>query len=375
MRDRVAEQDQLPRTTAVLQSGRERGLHDAARVHVRLLGGATLETSIGEVTGGHLVDDDTRFSWTCATKPLAAIGLGVLVDRGALRFDDLLSHWIPEAPPGWGPIRLHHLLTHTVGWVGDPGLVAAVTDGQVALHHVLRHAQLQPEWAPGSRAAYSVWTGWLLLGEVLQRAAEEDVASWLSREVLLPAGMGRTRLALSPDELRDLGPRLALLQHRSGAAHPYLLDGPHHAHQCWPGLSARGPTSDLTRLFEALLLDGRGAGPGVLSPATATAIVQPVRRDLVDEATGTDHAWGLGVTVDRRAIHPRAPIGTFSHSGLAGSTLVFADPRRVLVAALTTDGIPGGLPAVARRFGFAQALYADLHERREVATEPQAVPR
>ncbi len=349
----------LPRTLAALEAGRERGLHDAAQVHVRLGADRSLSVSVGKTGTGRLVDETTAFPWTCATKPVLAIGLGVLADRGVLELDEPLARRIPEAPGHWGPISLTHLLTHTVGWVGDPGSVASLTDWDDAVSRVLAHGQVQEGWAPGDRAAYSVWTGWLLLGEVLRRAAGEDVAAWLRREVLDPAGLAETTLVLSPADYATRLPNLARLQHRTRESHPYLFDGPEYAHRCWPGLSARGPTADLVRLFEALLLDGRGGGPGVLRQETAARLVRVARHGLIDETSGLAHDWGLGVAVDRRAVHPKAAAGTFSHAGIGSSAFVFADPDRALVAAYATDGIPGGVPAMARRFGLVQAIYAD----------------
>jgi hypothetical protein len=81
---------------------------------------------------------------------------------------------------------------------------------------------------------------------------------------------------------------------------------------------------------------------------------------LTDETSGADYSWGLGLTVDRRAIHPLAGADTFSHAGLGSSVVAFADPARSIVGVLATDGIPSGLPAMARRFGVLQAIYRDL---------------
>jgi CubicO group peptidase (beta-lactamase class C family) len=330
-----------------------------AHVHVSHRG-RPLSCGVGTTPAGQPAGPDTVFSWTCATKPILAVGLGVLADEGLLRFDAPLRAWLPEAPRSWGEPTLAHLLTHTVGWIGDPGTLAAVTGWEATLEHIVRDGRTQEGWVPGQRAAYSVWTNWMLLGEVVRRICGEPVGPWLERRVLAPAGMRSSSMTLTTAQYDALVPRLAPLQHRGAEVHPFTFDDRAHAAECWPGMSGRGPTADLAALFETILRDASGDGPGLLRRETAAGLVAPVRTGLVDEATGTDFAWGLGLTVDRRAVHPRASAGTFSHGGIASSVVAFADPARSLVGVIGTDGIAGGLASMARRFGVIQALYRDV---------------
>jgi CubicO group peptidase (beta-lactamase class C family) len=353
----------LARTQRALDAGAERGLHGAAQVHVRLVGGPAHTVTAGAAPSGVPCDDSTLFSWTCASKPITAVGLGRLVDQGRVGFDDPLARWLPEAER-WGPITLSHLLTHSVPWIGDPGLRAAISGADEAIAWVLAHGEVDTSVAPGTCARYSVWTGWLLLGEVLQRATGHPFPEWIQDQVLRPAGMDETTFSLAPADYDALAHRLAPLRHRHGEGHPYVLDGRELASTWWPGSSARGPAADLARLFEVILLDLRGDGPGLLAPATARRIVSPVRRGLVDDATGLDHDWGLGVTTDRRAIHPSASSSVFCHAGISTSSLVFADPEVGVVAAMTTDGIPSGIGAAARRFAVTASVYRDVVGRR-----------
>jgi CubicO group peptidase (beta-lactamase class C family) len=363
----VSTVEPLARTQRALDAGRERGLHDAAQVHVRLADGADHLACVGTTAAGEPCDPRTLFSWTCASKPITALGIGRLVDDGVLDFDDPLARWLPESER-WGRLTLTHLLTHSVPWYGDPGLRATITGADEAVAWLLANGEVDPSTAPGACARYSVWTGWLLLGEVIQRATGSPFEAWIGEHVLAPAGLRETTFSLTPGEYAARQPRLALLHHRHGDENPYVLDGEAVAGLWWPGSSARGPASDLSRLFEVLLLDALGTGPGLLTTATARRITSPVRVGLVDESTGVDHAWGLGVTTDRRAIHPKASAGVFCHAGISTSTLAFADPDLGVVAAMTTDGIPMGVGAAARRFAVAAAVYRDVLALRGGAT-------
>jgi CubicO group peptidase (beta-lactamase class C family) len=354
----------LVRTQRALEAGHERGLHDAAQVHVRVVGHGSHDVCVGRKPTGEPCDDRTLFAWTCATKPITAIGLGRLVDQGLVDFDDPLARWLPEAER-WGAVTLTHLLTHAVPWVGDPGLRATITGADETVAWILGNAAVEPDVEPGTCARYSVWTGWLLLGEVIQRATGCPFDGWIQDNVLRAAGLEDTTFTLSRAAYDERADHVAPLRHRHGDGHPYVLDGPEVAGLWWPGCSARGPAEDLSRLFEVLLLDARGEGPGMLTTATAQRITTPARTGLVDEATGLDHAWGLGVTTDRRAIHPRASTSVFCHAGIATSALVFADPVQGLIAAMTTDGIPSGVGAAARRFAMTSAVYRDAATLRE----------
>ncbi len=349
----------LPRTRAALQAGVDRGLHRAAHVHVAQ-GDRQWSCGVGATRNGRAVDADTIFAWTCATKPILAMGLGVLCDRGDLDLWAPVTTWLPEAPSAWAAITPVHLLTHTVGWEGEPGARAAHQTWDEALHDLLAGAPLQPGWDHGRRAAYSVWTSWLILGEIAGRLAGRPAGEWLEDTVLAAAGTAGASITLSGEAYDELEPRLAHLHHVGPEDTPYLLDQRPWCSRGWPGLGGRGTTADLAAVFRLLLDECTGAGPGLLRPETARALVTPWRVGLLDEATGTDFSWGLGITVDRRAVHPKASEDTFSHAGLASSTLVFADPRLGLVVAISTDGIPGGLGAMARRFGVTQAVLRDV---------------
>src|ERR1043166_6589134 len=66
----------------------------------------------------------TRFQVASVSKQFVAVALLLLAERGALRLDDPVTRWLPDAPPQWNRVTIHHLLTHTAGvahWGDDPG--------------------------------------------------------------------------------------------------------------------------------------------------------------------------------------------------------------------------------------------------------------
>jgi CubicO group peptidase (beta-lactamase class C family) len=70
---------------------------------------------------------DTIFRYASVTKPIVAVTALVMLEKGLLKLDDLVSNYLPwfrpKAPDGRdGAITIRHLLTHTSGLLYDPAL-------------------------------------------------------------------------------------------------------------------------------------------------------------------------------------------------------------------------------------------------------------
>ena len=81
----------LTRVRQVLQAGIEQGLHTGAQVYVSLRGQPVGDFAVG------VARPDARYPWQSAGKPLAAVAIAQLYERGKLPLDD----------------RLRRILTHT----------------------------------------------------------------------------------------------------------------------------------------------------------------------------------------------------------------------------------------------------------------------
>src|SRR3954453_17841893 len=120
----------------------------------------------GGATGG---SSGTRYQIASISKQFAAVSALMLAGRGALRFDEPITRWFPDAPETWRAITLHHLLTHTSGlghWADIPGFVPAEAmdlDKRLAL---FQRAPLLSE--PGTAFRYSS-PGYLLVGDIVGR--------------------------------------------------------------------------------------------------------------------------------------------------------------------------------------------------------------
>jgi CubicO group peptidase (beta-lactamase class C family) len=157
---------------------------------------------------------DTRFQISSVSKQFAAAAVLTLADRGSLSVDDPIGRWIAGCPASWDAITVHHLLTHTAGlphWRDTPELdPSALVDFEDEFR-AFTSAPLVG--APGERFSYSS-PGYVLLGSIVERAADQPYASFLATEIFGPLGLEST-FAGSPGDRPDV-----TVGHREGVQVP-----------------------------------------------------------------------------------------------------------------------------------------------------------
>ena len=146
--------------------------------------------------GGVPATVDSRFRVASITKPFVATVVLQLVEEGRLRLDDPLTKYLPGVAHGSG-VTIRQLLNHTSG-VPDVGRAAGFkrvlvdrqhrwsTDEALALVGGARR-----DFAPGTDYSYSN-TGYLLLGEVIERVTGSTWAVQVRRRILDPLHLRHT---------------------------------------------------------------------------------------------------------------------------------------------------------------------------------------
>lgn len=144
---------------------------------------------------------DTRFGIASGTKFLTALAIGVLVDRGEIRFQtpvkEVLSFDLPKFAD---EITIHHLLTHTSG-IFDYYDEELVEDFDNFFVDMPWYALTTPrdylplfqnegmKFAPGERFSYSNG-GYILLGIIIEELTGRLYRDFVAEVVFEPAGMG-----------------------------------------------------------------------------------------------------------------------------------------------------------------------------------------
>ena len=272
--------------------------------------------------GGPAVTADTLFQAASISKPVTAMAALRLAQEGKLDLDadvnTLLTSWkLPAGANGDEKASLRQLLSHTAGTSvsGFPGYAAGkpvpslvqVLDGAAPANT----KPVRIGAAPGSAWRYS-GGGYSIAQQALADRSGKPFDVLLADTVLKPVGMRASSFAqpLPPALLA----RAALPHDEKGQP---VAGGPH----TYPELAAAGlwtTPADLAR-FALDLQRSAGGGKGVLSPAMARMMLQPVKND-----------YGLGVEIEGA--------GTAASFAHGGSNMGYQNTL-VAYAAANGDGV------------------------------------
>ncbi len=365
----------LPKTGNLIHSGIDAGLHLGAQLSVDF-GGECLDLAFGEVSPGEPLTPDHRMPWQSGSKPLTAVAIAQLVQRGLVSYDDPVAEHIPEfGQGGKEKIIIWHLLTHTAGirmfstgWPHEPWEQIIAT---------ICKRRLEPRWVPGEKAGYHLASSWFILAEILQRVTGSRIAEYLESQVFGLVGMTESSLGVAKKDFPHVAPQLAPVYNAETAAesgswasspwmrHPWT--DPSHLTQPSPGSNAVGPMRDLAKFYADLL--NRSSAPSRLLPGEAIANLRHRhRRGLFDHTFQADMDWGLGFVLNAAegapetmpyAYGPHASPQAFGHSGYR-SVVAFADPEADLAVAMAWNATPSEGEHRRRCYRTLEGLYEDL---------------
>jgi CubicO group peptidase (beta-lactamase class C family) len=129
------------------------------------------------------------------SKQFTATAVLMLVDRGKLSLDDTLDKFFPGFPKYGEKITIRHLLTHTSGLPEYEKLVPEGTTLQLDdldVVQLLMDAK-EPLFPAGEKWEYSN-SAFVLLGMIVEIAADQPFQDFMADEIFKPLGMDRTVL-------------------------------------------------------------------------------------------------------------------------------------------------------------------------------------
>jgi CubicO group peptidase (beta-lactamase class C family) len=316
---------------------------------------------------------DAVFRIYSMTKPITAVAVMQLVERGKLSLDDPVSRYVPafakaavydgggaQSPrvrPVARPITVRDLLMHTSGMAY--GLGSTPADSIVVRFEMFRGARtvagvadtlasLPLAFDPGARWSYG--PGLEVLGRIVEVVSGRSFERYLQEEIFRPLDMRNTSFRLTP-KLRS---RL-VLPYRPGAdgrlrqLRGQEIEGG-DAYE--PGARFAGGGGGLVSTagdylrFAQMLLAGGTLGDRRILRAESVA---EMRRDALPGELGLLPAFlqgpgvgfGLGVSVQRDTATPRNPSapGTFGWAGLF-NTFFWIDPTNELIGMVWTQHLP-----------------------------------
>jgi serine beta-lactamase-like protein LACTB len=287
-----------------------------------------------DIEGLALASPSTRYRTGSVAKPITAVAMMRLVDRGLLELDTPLGTSIADLPEesrqitprqlaahvsGIRHYALMEILSSSVGFNG-PKHYASVADGLDSfIGDRLR-------FAPGTNFLYSTW-GYSLLSRKLELAAGAAFPQLLQTFVFEPCAMQDTAV----DGFAPMKARASFYQAESGS---YSLADPMDTSNRIAGGGLVSTPSDLVRLAICAEKDS------YLSPAARKTMWTPV---LLANGQANEQNYALGWRIDTstRLFGKDKPTAIIHHGGQqegGASFLVIVPTLGVSVAVMTNSG-------------------------------------
>jgi CubicO group peptidase (beta-lactamase class C family) len=340
----------LDRLYAVIEAHIAEGRYPGAQVAIARRGKMLAARSFGQdrtVPTPRAASEDSLWLLFSQTKVVTAAAIWVLVEQGALTFNDRIADHVPEfAAKSKGQITLHQVLSHQAGYPSArPG--AEVWDD----HELLRKrvCDFELEWWPGSRVHYhgasAHWTCAVLIEAITGR----DYREFIRSEVLAPVGIDDIYVGVpreQQDRCADLhAPVDGVMESvgsKPGTPRDEQQNGPDFRAAGIPGGGGYATAAAMQAFYQMLVAGGTLNGTRLLSPRLIRWVTSNQTGDRVDESFGIPMHRGLGphvrgTTPVIRGLGSFAPPGTFGHGG-AGTSYSWADPESGLSFTYLTNG-------------------------------------
>lgn len=276
---------------------------------------------------------DTIFDLASLTKPVAtATAVMLLVEQGKLDLDQPVARYLPDfANHGKSTVTLRQLLTHVSGL---PAEIPVSDYEHGRLPALKRMLSLRLKTTPGRKLIYSD-VGFLVLQEVIERVAGENLADLAERGIFAPLGMTDTRFVPGASARAHIAPT----EQRNGT----WMRGEVHDPRAFrlggvaghAGLFATA--ADLARYARMVLGQGSLDGARVLAPRSVAAMIAPHDVPGGIRALGWDvqspYSSNRGTTLSFRAV---------GHGGYTGTSL-WIDPEQDLFVIFLSNRVhPNG---------------------------------
>ncbi len=367
----------------------------SAAIHVERHGKVLFDKCYGEY------NDNTIYKIYSMSKPITAVAVMILYERGLISLQEPASKWLPalkeakvSTPAGLVPsknqVTLQHLLNMTSGVVYPGGnnvpeitmqklredMVRRVENGEKlntqTICDILASCPLQFE--PGTAWRYGASAD--LLGAVIERVTGQKLSDFLKKEIFEPLEMTDTFFAVPRDQVN----RLAKFYSRSPEGKMQELSPEEidflglvtRIHE--PAIESGGgglysTMHDYVNFCRMLIGNGTFAGKNgevkIISPKTINfmtqnALKESVKTDLFfDGLAGYGYANLMRVMTDLAAAGSNGSIGEYGWDGLPG-TYFMIDPKEDLFAVYMQQIAQGADVSLRRKY--RQIIYGAIEK-------------
>lgn len=330
------------------------GLMPGAQLVVARSGETLLDIALGN-TGGEksvpVTSDTLYYSWSVA-KPITAIAIHQLIERGKLTLDTpVVSVWPEFGAHGKDKVTVGQILAHRAGFpITPPALKWYQYADMGAASKAVADAELS--FAPGTAIQYHALTfGWAL-GEIVRRVDGRPIEEFARAEIFAPLRMHNSYLKLPEAEL----PRAALLfaadDYADGKQAIRAWNTPQLRLGIMPAAGLHTTARDMARFYQAMLNGGTLDGVQVCTQESITRAITPSftpgERELETELPAHfGFGFHLGGYPESGWGGKRSTTRTFGHNGWA-TNMTFADLDRDVLCIFLNNGMIADLDNHAR---------------------------
>ncbi|MGB7302563.1 MAG: serine hydrolase domain-containing protein [Burkholderiaceae bacterium] len=360
----------------ILKTGIENGAAPGAVAIVVNKDGVVWKGGAGERTAGSgiAMSDDTVGAIFSMTKAITGTAAMQLVEQGKLDLDAPAGNvcpWLNEVQvldgfddngqpilrPPKSPVTLHHLLTHTSGfvyeiWNSNEAKYREVTQWPSLFTLENRALQVPLAFDPGTQWEYGIGIDWA--GKMVEAVSGQSLSAYIAENITGPLGMKDTAFAHTASMLERAAGMHARMP--DGSLAPIDLPPPVKPEFEMGGGGLHGTMSDYGRFIRMILNDGELDGVRILKSETVQSMSQNHIGNLrVKELTtvapqfsnnaeffpGTPKSWGLTFQIDETAQATGRPAGTLMWAGLANS-FFWIDRKNGIGGAYLSQILPFG---------------------------------
>ncbi|MGC4114715.1 MAG: serine hydrolase domain-containing protein [Myxococcales bacterium] len=362
----------LDRALKLFQRQHAKGLFPGGQLVVRRRGKLVLDAAIGIARGYRESEREpplpvtprSRFAVFSASKPVVALAIAMLEERGVIDVAAPVARYFPDfAQNGKADLTVLDVLTHRAG-VLTPGLMQRPVDW--ADEDKVRAALIAatPAWPRGTLAYMPYEFGWIL-AEVVRGALGRRLDEFIRTEIAEPAGVPGLRFGAAPGELSsiaraywlnprpvrvagiDLSPRFEADNNRPEVLTAFV-----------PAAGLVCDAADLAAFYDVLAQGGVTRSGKRLVTEETLARYTSVHASAVDKSNHVPLRMGRGFLLGSATPCIYAWWGAsrcFGHAG-AFCTLAFADRGLGLSVAVVTNGNRGPLDSLLRCAPLGTAL-------------------
>ncbi len=227
-----------------------------------------------------------RFRVASHSKSFTAAGVMLLREHGRLRLDDFLGQFASDLPEALAKATVGQVLSHAAGLSRDGNDCAHWDDLAPFPDPKWLREQLAkpPVLSPGERMKYSN-LGYALIGLIIESVTGESFEAWMTREVVVRAGLMETTPDFAAETCEPLATghsgKLPIGRRATASRIP--------TNALKPAAGFVSTARDLVRFYSQL---DPAAGDSILSPASRRDMT---RRHWKSLHTSGEYYYGLGI--------------------------------------------------------------------------------